>query len=329
MRALPILIALVIAACGGGGSPAPAASGSAPAAQKAVWPLRGTNAPSADATGRRPVMVRVPNDPAARPQSGLAKADIVFELLVEGGITRYALVFHSEEADKVGPIRSARLSDLHLAPMLRAILAHVGAQTQTLERIREAAKAGQFVDVDQFQSSAAFDRVSDRPAPQNVYTSTQRIREAAKDTAKVQVPPLAFGESKAQGKPATTLTIPYTGSGKVTYEPSGDGFKRAQAGQPTVDDGREVAPANVIVIKTEITEVPGYVEDEHGSLSLDIRSTGSGPVVVLTAGKRFDGTWERSGAANFSFKDASGTPILLRPGLSWVHIVPISFDLGS
>jgi hypothetical protein len=327
MRVLLAVAALVAAACGsgGGGSPSSPAGPGAPAVAtaKAIWPLRGTEAPNADATKGRPIVVRVPNDPSARPQSGLSQADVVFEMLVEGGLTRYAVVFHSQEADKIGPIRSARLSDLQLTPMLRGILVHVGAQPQTLDRIRDAAKRGEFVDVDQFGHADAFDRVSDRPAPQNVYTSTKRVRDAAKDSAKVDVPPLPYGEARAAGKDAGTLIVPYAGDTRVTYEVSGNGFKRTQGGRQT-----EIDPTNVVVIKTEITEVPGYVEDERGALSLDVRTTGEGPVVVLSGGKRYEGKWSRSGNDGFRFTDASGAEIRLRPGLTWIHIVPMSFDAG-
>lgn len=332
MRALAVTALVVVVACGGGAdAPAPGGpTASPPAAAKAIWPLRGTDAPSADATKRRPIVVRVPNDPSARPQAGLAAADVVFEMLVEGGITRYAVVYHSQDADKVGPIRSARLSDLHYLPMLRGILAHVGAQGTVLQRIRDAAKSGRFVDVDQFEHAAAFDRVTERPAPQNVYTSTKRIREAAKDDAKVDVPPLAFGNTSG-GTAVTSFVVPYSASTRVEYTPQGSGFKRAQGGQATIDDAtkQEVVPTNVVVIKTEISEVPGLVEDEHGSLSLEIRSTGTGPVVVLSDGKRFDGTWERSGDGNYAFKDAGGGVIALRPGLTWIHVVPLSYELGK
>ena len=328
VRAL-VLAALVMAACGPAATPPAAATSAGPApsgspAAKAIWPLRGTDAPSADAIARRPIVVRVPNDPSARPQSGLAQADLIFEMPVEGGLTRYAVVFHSQEADKVGPIRSARLSDLQTTPMLRGILAHVGAQTQTLERIRDAAKKGEFVDVDQFTHADAFDRVNDRPAPQNVYTSTKRIRDAAKDSANVQVPAFAFGDPPSGGKDPGTFTVPYTGDTRVTYEAASGGFKRTQGGRAS-----DAAPVNVVVMKTDVKDVPGYVEDELGSLSLEIRTTGDGQVVVLRDGKRYDGKWSRSGNDQFRFVDASGAEIKLRPGLTWIHVVPISFDLGA
>ena len=328
-RAALIAAIVVATSCNSGSAPpSPASSSAATSATssaapaKAVWPLRGTDAPSTDATKRRPIVVRVPNDPSARPQSGLEQADVVFEMLVEGGLTRYAVVFHSMDADRVGPIRSARLSDLELTPMLRGILVHVGAQTQTLERIRDAAKRGDFVDMDQFAHGDAFDRVSDRPAPQNVYTSTKRIRDAAGDSARVDVPPLPFGESQAAAKEAGTVTVPYAGDTRVTYEVGSDGFKRTQGGRAS-----DVRPANVIVIRTDIKEVAGYVEDELGSLSLEIRTTGEGPAVVLSAGKRYDGTWSRSGTDGFRFRDASGKEIRLRPGLTWIHVVPMTFTI--
>ena len=337
MRWLVVLSVASIVACGGtvaapstGPSGAPAAS--AAAGTKAIWPLRGTDAPSTDAVKRRPIVVRIPNDPTARPQSGLTDADIVFEMLVEGGITRYAAVFHSRDAQSVGPIRSARLSDLHYLPMLRGILAHVGASGPVLDRVRQAAQSGQFVDLDQFQHADAYDRVTARPAPQNVYTSTQRIRDAAKDTAKVDVPALEFdATAPAGGKAVASLVLPYAGAQRVEYRYENGGYTRIQDGKPTTDDAakKEARPDNVVIIKTDITEVKSIVEDEQGSFSLEIRSTGTGPVVILRDGQRLDGTWSREGTDMYRFKDASGKALKLKPGLTWIHVVPTDFDTGS
>jgi len=332
-RVVVLLAVLFVAACGAApaGSAGPS-SVATQAAAKAIWPLRGTEASSADATKRRPIVVRVPNDPTARPQSGLADADVVFEMLVEGGIMRYAVVFHSREAQSVGPIRSARLSDVHYLPMLRGILAHVGASGPVLDRIKQAAQGGAFIDLDQFQHADAYDRVSSRAAPQNVYTSTQRIRDAAKDSTKVDVPALEFdAAAPSVGKPAASLVLPYSGAQRVEYRYEDAGYTRIQDGKPTTDDAtkKEVRPDNVVVIKTDITEVKSIVEDELGSFSLDIRSTGTGPVVILRDGQRLDGTWSREGTDMYRFKDASGKPIKLKPGLSWIHVVPLDFDIGS
>jgi hypothetical protein len=304
------------------------------------WPLRGTLAPNADAIHKRPVLVRIPNDVSARPQSGLSKADMVWELLTEGGITRYMAVFHSEEVAQVGPIRSARLSDLHYAPMLRGILAHVGASSVVLASIRAAAAKGLFIDTDQFLYGDYYTRVTFRSAPQNVYTSTERIRAAARaggDTAPVDVPGLQFaicGGPCPESTPARTFTIPYLGAMRVTYtyDATSRTYRRAQAGTTTIDatTGQPVAAQNVIVIFTDVTPRPDIVEDANGSPSLEIRSTGSGAVSIFDGdGNRLDGTWSRQGDEMYRFTDKTGAPITLWPGQTWVHVIPSDWTVTS
>jgi hypothetical protein len=82
----------------------------------------------------------------------------------------------------------------------------------------------------------------------------------------------------------------------------------------------------VVVIKTDVTEIPGTA-DATGAPSFDYRATGGGAVVILREGKRYEGTWSREASDQYAFKDASGKPILLKPGLTWMHIVPKDFVL--
>jgi hypothetical protein len=337
MRAFLIVLAVVLAACGGGGSGAGGPVQVGKPSTPAIWPLRGTTAPDGDAIHKRPFVVKVANDPAARPQSGMAQADLVLEIPVEGGITRYALVFQSQDPSKVGPVRSARQSDLNYLPALHAILAHVGASESVTQMVRDAAKSGAFVDIDEFQHADAFERVAGKVAPYNAYTSGSRIREAAGEAgrARVDVRALQFDASvgKAAGKDATTLSIPYTGSGKVMYafDATSASYHRTQGGQTTMDADakREVMPDTVVVIKTEVKEIPGTA-DVTGAPSVDFRATGTGAVVILREGKRFEGKWTRTGTSDFyRFADADGAPIPLKPGLTWIHIVPEDFDLSG
>lgn len=336
MRPLAIAIAsaLLVAACGGGGG-----GGAGPSAvggrqqPPSVWPLRGT-VDSGGEAARRPIVVKVPNDPAARPQSGLANADLIWEIPVEGGLTRYAVVYHSMEAGSVGPVRSARLSDLQYVPMLEGILVHVGGSEPVLEKIRAAAAKGEFVDVDEFTTASAFERLTTKQAPYNAYTSTAKAREAAKQNPKVSAPVPAFdfsSDAPKTGTQAASVTLPYAAaSQRVTYTWSGSAWTRVQAGAATKDaaTNAEVAPVNVVIIKTDITEIPGTA-DVTGAPSLDFRSTGTGAVTVLRDGMRVDGTWKRSGAAMFSFADSTGAAITLRPGLTWIHIVPTDMQVGG
>ena len=349
VRPLALLLVVAISGCATGIAPSPTppdASASAPPTQTpeptptppVYWPLRGTLAPSADAIHKRPVLVRIPNDTAARPQSGLSKADMVWELLAEGGITRYMAVFQSEEVDQIGPIRSARLSDLHYAPMLRGILAHVGASTVVLSRVRAAAAKGEFIDADQFLYGDYYTRVTFRAAPQNVYTSTQRIRQAAKaagDLGNVDVPalPIARNVEPVTERTGTSFSIPYLGAMAVrySYDARADGYTRVQAGVTTTDatTGKAVVAANVVVIFTDITPQPGIIEDSNGSLSLEIRSTGTGKVVIFRNGARLEGTWSRSGNDGYTFADLAGLPLSLVPGQTWVHVIPNDWTVTS
>jgi hypothetical protein len=335
MRPGSILLALVLAACGGGDGSRPLQVGSP--SNPAIWPLRGTAAPDGDAIHKRPLVIKVANDPAARPQSGMAQADLVLEIPVEAGITRYALVFQSQDPAKVGPVRSARQSDLNYLGAFHAILAHVGASESVTQMVRDAAKSGSFVDIDEFQQADAFERVAGKVAPYNAYTSGGKIREAAGDAgrARVDVPTLQFDASagKAAGKDATSLVIPYTGAGRVTYafDSASGSYHRTQGGQTTMDDAakKEVLPDNVVVIKTEVKEITGTA-DVTGAPSVDFRATGTGAAVILREGKRFDGTWTRAGTSDmYRFTDSAGATIPLRPGLTWIHIVPEDYDLSS
>jgi hypothetical protein len=329
------LVAGVIAGCGG--TEPSASTSSAPAtsaASKAVWPLRGTTA-DANAVKTRPIVVKVANDPNSRPQTGLNQADLIIEIPVEGSITRLAVVFQSQDPARVGPVRSARQSDLNYLSTLKAILVHVGASDTVAKLVRDAANGGAFVDVDEFEHADAFERTTDKPAPYNTYTSGAKIRQAAGDKGKapVDVPGLPF-DGSAKGEPAksdvagASFTVPYVlESQRTTYEYDGStGYRRTQGGTKTTDSGKDVVPQNIVIIKTEVTEIPGTA-DAAGSPSVDYRATGTGPLVVFRGGKRFEGTWSRQGTEMYKLADASGAPITLLPGLTWLHIVPSSFDI--
>jgi len=330
-----VLLAIVLAACGGAGGGSQPQPSAAPT--PALWPLRGNTAGDREAIHRRPLVIKVANDVVARPQSGLAQADVIFEIPVEGGITRYALVFHSQDPSRVGPVRSARQSDLNYLAALRAILAHVGASESVTKMVRDAAAGGAFVDVDEFQHSEAFERVKGKVAPYNAYTSGGKLRESAgaAGRARVDVPALQFDASggKATGAAATSLTVPYPGAAKVSYayDASAGGYRRTQGGKPTTDEDakREVLPDNVVVIKTEVKEIPGTA-DVTGAPSVDFRATGTGAVVILREGMRFDGQWTRGGNSDmYRFTDSAGATIPLKPGLTWIHIVPEDYDLSG
>ena len=320
--ALALLIALFASSCA---SPLNVAVG------PAAWPLRGTPASDASEIHRRPLVVKVANDPGARPQTGIADADLIIELPVEGGLTRLSVVFQSKDPSRVGPVRSARQSDLNYLPTLHAILAHVGASESVTKMVRDAASSGGFVDIDEFQHADAFERSTDRVAPYNAYTSASKLRQAAGSAAEqsVDVGALEYGDAQAASTDGATLTIPYAERVRYEFDPARGAYHRTAGGTKTLDTAAgEMLPENVVVIKTDVKDIPGTA-DAAGAPSVDYRGTGSGPVVILRDGKRFDGTWSRQGTEMYRFADASGKEIGLKPGLTWMHIVPTSFDLSG
>jgi hypothetical protein len=360
-----LICAVIAGACGAGGAPvggSPSPSGVAVATATATpiptapptptptpkprfWPLTGLAAAADAQLGRRPLNVRLPNDPNARPQYGLNKADIVFEMIVEGGVTRFSAIFHSKDADTVGPVRSYRFSDLHITQMLRGALVSSGSTVEEHDAVSQSIKDGNMLSVDAERDGAPYYRVNFRPAPNNEFTGTPADREAvnrAGGSAAVDVPALAFvppGNTDpaaggfAAAKPATSLAVPFQGVWVSTYTWDGaaKGYRRSQQGVQTVDgDGSgPILAKNVIVMTTDIWTT-SVTEDSLGSKGLDYRMTGGGPVSVFRDGLRMDGTWKRDGVLDmFTFFDASGNPLLLEPGQSWISFIYPTWSVTS
>lgn len=300
------------------------------------WPLTGFVAPDPGATKRRPLNVRLPNDSTARPQQGLAKADIVYELIVEGGITRYAAIFHSRDSNAVGPVRSYRFSDLHITQLLRGALVASGASIEETDAVTTSINAQNMISVDAVRDGTAYYRVRGRPAPNNLFADLEAAREAvnrAGGAGPVDVPAMKFlatveHDPTAGGfigsVPATTVTIPFQRQpATFTWDEGSKGYRRAQAGVRTVDPDGSVAvlARNVIVMHTNIW-LTSVVQDIFGSLGLDYRMTGGGGASVFRDGRRQDGTWKRDGPLDqFTFFDQAGNEISLSPGQSWIHFV--------
>ncbi len=140
------------------------------------WPLTGLDAPSADIVKRRVISVKIENSPQARPQTNLQLADVVYESVTEGGITRFNALFHSQEPDKVGPVRSARLSDLYIVPQYHALFVFSGASSSVNARVRATTIENLSQDAG---ISYPYFRSRDRKAPHNLYVVLAKVREEA------------------------------------------------------------------------------------------------------------------------------------------------------
>ncbi|MBM4420660.1 MAG: DUF3048 domain-containing protein [Chloroflexi bacterium] len=310
------------------------------------WALSGMPL-GADPGTRRPIAVKIDNAPAARPQVGHGRADMVVELLAEGNTTRYEAIYHSRDPELVGPVRSARFGDRYLLPMLRGALAYSGASTAITALLRLDAAEGRYLDLDANLWPMYF-RDTSRPAPNNLFTYGERLRGAVNEldrgVAAVAVPHWRFFAGAHQPRDggfasavtATTLTIPYRADrAEVRYDYLGAaGYARFQNdnGRPVraVDaaDGSFVNAASVVVIQAETFD--SGLRDSSDAVVLDMRMVGSGPVSVFRDGLRVDGVWSRGSLfEGFQITTKGGEPILLKAGQTWVQIIPLDWSVPS
>src|SRR5207244_1658725 len=138
------------------------------------WPLNGKPV-RVGAVDKRPLLIKIDNVPQARPHYGITQADMVFEILVEGFVTRLAVVFQSQDPQSIGNVRSARLADRSITPMVHGALVYSGTSAFEMPLIQADAAQGKYVDLSA-DYTAGFYRVNFRPIPYNLFTSAQAMR---------------------------------------------------------------------------------------------------------------------------------------------------------
>ena len=287
------------------------------------WPLTGLEAPSPEAATIRVVSVKIENSPAARPQTGLGKADVVYEVIAEGGITRFHCLFQSQSPSVVGPVRSCRPPDLYVIQQYHSLLAHVGGPKSI--RTILASDTKRYNDMDQFFNPASYWRSSKRAAPHNMYLDMNKLRGFATTKrgypATETVTGFEFAKASVATTPAvTSITVPMSSSNKVgwRWNATSGTYARSINGKAHVDavSGKQLTARNVIVMWARITPYPG---DKKGVVNIAL--TGSGRASVFVRGQRFDGTWEAGTDAPPQFKTADGVPVKLDPGNTWIQVI--------
>ncbi len=329
--ALAAALALVAAACSSGGGKKTTAGSTAPATTTTttppVFPLTGLPAGSSPNQNRPALVVKIENVDEARPQSGLIEADVVYEEVVEAGLSRFIVVYQSKDADPVGPVRSIRPSDPTIVKPLNPLFAYSGGTTKFINLLHAAG----ITDVGVDAQPNAYYRRPGRSAPHNLYTSTQRLYSKA--PAGMPPPPkifdfLAPGEpfGGAGVLPATHLSVQ---PGERTtaiydYDPATNVWKRTSNGKPqVVEGGAQVAPTNVILWFVPYVNSPGDVDVVGEPVSV-AQATGTGDAWVLSQGKVVKGKWSKPSAeAPVQFTDAVGAPIKITPGATWVEVQPV------
>lgn len=271
-----------------------------------------------------PLAVVIENYPDARPQSGLSKADLVYETVAEGGITRFLAVYQTQKAESIGPIRSARTYFAEIANELGAIFAHVGGNSDVLENLKQNVYS-QVVNLDQFFQEKYFDRVSSRPMPHNVYSSTEKLFSYFLDSKKPAGK--KYGEWLYTGQfsgsePANKLDISFSlPDYQVSYIYNSDlaAYERFLAGRQHLDaEGK-----NKILVKNIVVQSVGtwpVKTDTPFSIGMDLSS--GGPAYVFAQGKAIIGAWRKTSGDRTRYYDGAGKEIELLRGVTWVELVP-------
>lgn len=287
----------------------------------------------ADQANTGPICVVIENLAAARPQAGLADAGVVYEMLAEGGITRFVAVFATgEDTPKIGPVRSARTPFLDIVGEYDCVFAHAGGSPDALAKI----PSYDIRDFNQFSNGQYFFRDEERKkrvaSEHTLYTSSELLARAARDK---EFPVTGtfdawqFGDDAALAARPTepkSITIDFsTFSYKAgyTYDRATNAYLRLQAeGAHDMENGKQVAVKNVVV-----QYVPTRLADDAGRLAMDIVGEGAG--VVFRNGIATDMTWKKaSREARTRYYDGTGAELTLTRGATWVEIVPPDRDVA-
>ena len=269
-----------------------------------------------------PLAVMIENAPEARPQSGLLTADVVYEALAEGGISRFMAVYFGDEPTTVGPVRSARHYFVNLASELGASLVHVGASPLGYEVLRGSGLR----NLDETYAHPGFWRSRARLAPHNTYTTVHVARTTLDGFAAPRPGQWAGFTFKDpghtyQGPPAPVLSLDYQPWGyrvEYRYDPETKRYARFMEGAAHRDaeSGEQIWAANVVVQR-----VSAWVIDREGRLDMD--QVSHGPAAYFVDGVVVTGGWRKETASEPTrFFDEVGNPVRFNPGPIWVQMIP-------
>ncbi len=305
-----------------------------------VNPLTGLTVEDEAVLDRIPIAIKVSNSPQARPQSGLAAADLVFEHLSEGGVTRYTAIFYANEPAQVGSVRSGRLIDVEIPAMYHALFGYSGSSGGVKEHLRNSDLfPAQIAAPDFGVGQPYFYRVpqAGKAFEHTLFTNPAVLRELAEDRG-INVRPefstyMAFSESIpliADSYDATQLTIDYRARVRWDYDPEVGDWLRSLTGAPHVDapTGEQLRFDNVVVIFAHHIEADFWEEmigdRRNWKLSIQIQVWGQGPMLLFRNGTLLQGYWRREARDEMlTFFDGEGQPLPLKPGNTWFQVVPL------
>ena len=282
--------------------------------------LNGIEVARAEDQTRPVTAVMIENSPSARPQSGLKDAEVVYEAIAEGGITRFLILFQQNKPALIGPVRSVRAYYVDWLTPFQASVAHVGGSAAALRTVRN----GDYRDIDQFFNADTYYRANDRYAPHNVYTTSEKLDALnnQKGFTRSEFSP----DNRADGKAsevldASAVSISFGSPEFATqyqYDTTSNTYQRSIAGTPHLDREKgQIAPHVVIAMKVNEQTV---MEDGYRQ---QIDTTAGGEATIFQNGTVIAAIWRKpTPQSRIEFTDASGKPLSLVRGQTWIAAVP-------
>lgn len=286
---------------------------------------------------RQPIMFCINNDSRGRSQHhGLTQADLVYEYLMDGYVTtRLTALYHSRDADHIGPVRSARFPNVWMGEMYGGLLACSGGSDAIRYILRNEVSFFYLDgDLDDPNSNVYFFNVRDETTGKFDYrtrlrASTDGIRRWADQkgyTSTWDRPGFTYSQERPDRPSVLSdeINIKYPGGNSVrwVYRASDGGYIRYQGGtqQFDLENGEPIVAQNVIVMTT-LHEVTDVIEDSIGTKGIDVKLYGINDVLIFRDGQVYAGTWQADATAPPRWNGFDGLPIPLKPGQSWVQAI--------
>jgi hypothetical protein len=296
-------------------------------------PLTGLPPPNHKVPQRMLLAVKVGNNPTARPQSGLEQADMVFDTLAEGGITRYIAVYQCNGAPVVGPIRSVRWDDWHLLwEFGRAALAFVGG---VIPNQNTVASLGWICDLNQFLHPNLMYQDPNRVRPDATYSSTAALWSACPGSRPPPDPFLFSRGLQPGSSPVASAEIDYSPYADAIWQWSPTqrvflhAYRDSGAVVPDVSAaGVRISAHNVLIVVVRIQYGP-YSESPGATGDVESITEGTGQAYLLRDGRLFSGTWVHpSWGSLMAFVGPKHRRFAFEPGNTWIELVPVGVPIG-
>jgi len=273
---------------------------------------------------KRAVAVSIENSPAARPQSGLDQAEIIYEFMLEGGITRFLAIFWPKVPEKMGPIRSARPALIETSQFYDALFIHAGASPRGFALLA----VNDILHLDQLYKSQYFWRSSKRLAPHNLYSGREPLKDYLENLSEKEYQEqfdFLTASIMSDFEKAENITIDYWGSYSVIYEyDSLDNnylrFLNDKKNPHLVESDEQLKAKNIIVQHVKTSTI-----DDVGRQEIDLKS--GGEMHLFRDGIVIKGKWERRNG-RIVYLNSSGDEIEINPGQTWIQVVPNGTDIN-